>query len=66
MEDNSHQDDIPIWFSGTQRWMTGLTKRTTCADVIYALLYSCGLHETDSTDNYAIFEKWREVERPLS
>ncbi|XP_059175576.1 uncharacterized protein LOC131955454 [Physella acuta] len=66
MEDSPHQHDIPIWFNGTQRWMTGLTKRTTCDDIIYAILYSTGLHESESTDNFAIFEKWREVERPLS
>ncbi|KAK6973506.1 ras association domain-containing protein 9 [Biomphalaria glabrata] len=66
MEDNPHQYDIPIWFNGTQNWMTGLTKRTTCDDLIYALLYSNALHETDATESYAIFEKWREVERPLS
>ncbi|KAH9490022.1 hypothetical protein Btru_045061 [Bulinus truncatus] len=66
MEDNPRHYDIPIWFNGTQNWMTGLTRRTTCDDIVYALLYSSALHETESTDNYAIFEKWREVERPLS
>ncbi|GFN86800.1 ras association domain-containing protein 10 [Plakobranchus ocellatus] len=66
MEYDDHEKDIPIWFNGTQRWMAGLTRRTTCDDVIYAILYSSGLHEAESTDNFAIFEKWREVERPLS
>ncbi|BFZ05208.1 hypothetical protein BsWGS_08247 [Bradybaena similaris] len=66
MAAESQSADIPVWFSGTQRWMTGVTRRTTCDDVIYALLVSTGLHETESTDTFAIFEKWREVERPLS
>ncbi|XP_052268855.1 ras association domain-containing protein 9-like isoform X2 [Dreissena polymorpha] len=57
--------EIPIWVKGTQKWVTGLTKRTTCDDVIYALLYQDGLHEHVNTSAYAIFEKWREVERPL-
>lgn len=57
--------EIPIWVKGTQKWVTGLTKRTTCDDVIYALLYQEGLHETANTSAYAIFEKWKEVERPL-
>ncbi|WAR03681.1 RASFA-like protein [Mya arenaria] len=57
--------EIPIWVRGTQKWVTGLTKRTTCDDVIYALLYQDGLHEHVNTSAYAIFEKWREVERPL-
>ncbi|RUS75438.1 hypothetical protein EGW08_016788 [Elysia chlorotica] len=66
MDPGEHERDIPVWFSGTQRWMAGLTRRTTCDDVIYAILYSSGLHEAEATENYAIFEKWREVERPLS
>ncbi|XP_060602604.1 ras association domain-containing protein 10-like isoform X2 [Ruditapes philippinarum] len=57
--------EIPIWVKGTQKWVTGLTKRTTCDDVIYALMYQEGLHEHVNTSAYAIFEKWREVERPL-
>lgn len=57
--------EIPIWVKGTQKWVTGLTKRTTCDDVIYALLYQDGQHENVNTSAYAIFEKWREVERPL-
>lgn len=57
--------EIPIWVKGTQKWVTGLTKRTTCDDVIYALMYQDGLHEHVNTSAYAIFEKWREVERPL-
>lgn len=57
--------EIPILVKGTQKWVTGLTKRTTCDDVIYALLYQDGLHENVNTSAYAIFEKWREVERPL-
>lgn len=57
--------EIPFWVSGTQKWVTGLTKRTTCDDVIYALLYNDGRHEVESTDKYTIFERWRDVERPL-
>lgn len=57
--------EIPVWFIGTQRWVTGLTKRTTCDDVIYALLYNDGKHEDERTDKYTIYERWRDVERPL-
>ena len=57
--------DVPVWVNGVQRWVTGLTKRTTCDDIIYALLYHDSKHEGHSTENYAIFERWREVERPL-
>lgn len=57
--------EIPVWVEGTQKWVTGLTKRTTCDDVIYALLYQEGKHDHDSTDNYTMYERWRDVERPL-
>ncbi|XP_046561475.1 ras association domain-containing protein 10-like [Haliotis rubra] len=57
--------EIPILLDGTVRWVTGLTKRTTCDDVIYALLYQDGNHEGETTENYAIFERWRDVQRPL-
>ncbi|XP_061177034.1 ras association domain-containing protein 9-like [Saccostrea echinata] len=57
--------EIPVWVCGTQKWVTGLTKRTTCDDVIYALLYNDGKHEIENTDKYTIFERWRDVERPL-
>ena len=65
MASDAWNEDIPIWIDGAQKWMTGLTRRTTCDDVIYALLHARGLLETDSTDNYAVFERWRAVERPL-
>ncbi|XP_033752313.1 ras association domain-containing protein 10-like isoform X3 [Pecten maximus] len=57
--------EIPVWVEGTQKWVTGLTKRTTCDDVIYALLYQEGKQDHDSTDNYTMYERWRDVERPL-
>lgn len=65
MEGTEPLFEIPVWFTGTQRWVTGLTKRTTCDDVIYALLYSEQKHEDERTDKYTIYERWRDVERPL-
>ncbi|KAK3611601.1 hypothetical protein CHS0354_018294 [Potamilus streckersoni] len=65
MDDQSGSIEIPVWVNGTQKWVTGLTKRTTCDDVVYALLCNDGIHDIVSTQEYAIFEKWREVERPL-
>ena len=57
--------EIPVWVNGTPKWVTGLTKRTTCDDIIYALLYNDGKQDHDSTDRYTIYERWRDVERPL-
>lgn len=65
MEATEACTEIPVWLGGTQRWVTGLTKRTTCDDVIYALLYNDGKHEDERTDKYTIYERWRDVERPL-
>ncbi|XP_076114654.1 ras association domain-containing protein 10-like isoform X1 [Mytilus galloprovincialis] len=65
MDSTEAVTEIPVWFTGTQRWVTGLTKRTTCDDVIYALLYNDGKHEDERTDKYTIYERWRDVERPL-
>ena len=58
--------ELPIHIGGCQKWVTGLGRRTTCDDIIYALLR----HETNPNEyvkvtNFAIFERWRGVERPL-
>ncbi len=46
--------------------MTGLGRRTTCDDIIYALLRSdANPNEFIDVTNYAIIERWRGVERPL-
>ncbi|KAK3102268.1 hypothetical protein FSP39_010087 [Pinctada imbricata] len=66
MDEQNLVVEIPVWVCGTQKWVTGLTKRTTCDDVIYALIYNEGLHELDNTDRYTIYERWRDVERPVT
>ena len=58
--------EVPIWVDGVEKWLNGLTRRTTCDDIIYALL----CHEENTNNNvkvgsYAIFERWQNVERPL-
>ncbi|RZF38636.1 hypothetical protein LSTR_LSTR003442 [Laodelphax striatellus] len=52
------EGEIPVWVSGQQLWVRGVDRKTTCNDVITALL---GRHE----DGYVIVERWRRVERPL-
>ena len=63
MSDTS-ETDIPVWVDGMVKYVTGLTRRTTCDDVIYAL------NEQEWNGNvdvgaFAIFERWCGVERPL-
>lgn len=65
MEDIPGTFEIPVWVEGSQKWLTGVTKRTTCDDVIYALLYNDDKHEADNTQAYTVHERWRDVERPL-
>ncbi|XP_064634882.1 ras association domain-containing protein 9-like isoform X2 [Lineus longissimus] len=58
--------EIPVWINGSEKLMTGLTKRTTCDDVIYSLLMSQGISNGDvETYNYMIIERWRKMERDL-
>ena len=63
--DKSRMLEIPVWVDNTQKWLSGLSKRTTCDDIIYAILYNENRHETDNTDSYAIFERWKGVEKAL-
>jgi Ras association domain-containing protein 9/10 len=58
------EPEVPVWYKGAQKWITGLTRRTTCDDVIYAVMCdSCARH-VDLAE-YAMWERWRGVERPL-
>lgn len=31
-------DEVPVWVRGEQRWVSGVDKNTTCADLITVLL----------------------------
>ncbi|CAF4372467.1 unnamed protein product, partial [Rotaria magnacalcarata] len=35
--------EIPVWVSGKRKWVTGITKKTTFDDLIYALLAQADL-----------------------
>lgn len=67
--------EIPVWVGGVQKWVTGITKRTTCEDIVRAVLASSRAsdrrHQKSSESsgkdfrNYALFERWQKGERPL-
>ena len=58
--------ELPVWIGGCQKWVTGLTRRTTCDDIIYALLaHDQNPHDPLDVGSCAIYERWRDVERPL-
>lgn len=64
----SSELEIGVWVEGVQKWVTGVTRRTTCHDVIKALLraQSHGRAPEDcDVMQFVIVERWRKVERPL-
>ena len=62
--------EIPIGVGGITRWMQGLTKLTTCDDIVYSLLYSMANPSQGDpgaiVDNYGLFESYGDQERKLS
>ncbi|XP_039434460.1 ras association domain-containing protein 10 [Culex pipiens pallens] len=63
-------DEIPVWIKGEQRFISGVTEETTCADLIEALIQQENLAvEAAGTSvepkEYCITERWRQVEQIL-
>lgn len=60
------ETEIPIWYNGKMKWISNLTTRSTCSDVIEAILSNDEhFHPSQSNDEYILYESWRGVERPL-
>ena len=59
--------EIPIWYNGKMKWISNLTTRSTCSDVIQAILSSTdeNYFSPPSNEDYVLYESWRGVERPL-
>lgn len=71
----SAADEVPIWVQGEQRWISGITKDTTCAKLVDALLRDQGLRpasapgtstKDQSGHQYVIIERWKGVEQLLN
>ncbi|XP_037906422.1 uncharacterized protein LOC119648691 isoform X2 [Hermetia illucens] len=68
------EEEIPIWICGEPRFISGIANRTTCNDVIRALIED-EVRYIDNTDDaiyvsrdfrdYVITEKWRDIEQAL-
>ncbi|CAF5108104.1 unnamed protein product, partial [Rotaria socialis] len=43
--------EIPVWVHGKRKWVTGITKKTTFDDLIYALLAQADLIKTSGIAN---------------
>ncbi|XP_068459379.1 ras association domain-containing protein 10-like [Clinocottus analis] len=63
---------ISVWVGREEKLVSGLTKRTTCADVVRVLLEDQNLQQSASAamlsgspQSYCVVEKWRGFERSL-
>ncbi|XP_062869201.1 ras association domain-containing protein 10 [Trichomycterus rosablanca] len=57
----AEENQISVWVCREEKVVSGLSKRTTCSDVIKVLLEEKSLHGR----SYCIVEKWRGFERVL-
>jgi hypothetical protein len=57
--------EIPIWYNGKMKWISNLTTRSTCSDVIQAILSTDENQISPSNNNFVLYESWRGIERPL-
>jgi len=53
--------ELKVWVEGIQRIVCGVTDKTTCQDVVYALA-----HATGKTGRFTLIERWRNNERLLA
>ncbi|XP_016370075.1 ras association domain-containing protein 10-like [Sinocyclocheilus rhinocerous] len=65
----AEENNISVWVCREEKLVSGLSKRTTCADVIRVLLGEQNLEQraslSGSPRSYCIVEKWRGFERIL-
>ncbi|KAM8891838.1 ras association domain-containing protein 10-like [Spinachia spinachia] len=68
----SEESKISVWVCREEKLVSGLTKRTTCADVVRVLLEDQNLQQgasaamlSGSPQSYCVVEKWRGFERIL-
>ncbi|XP_029283857.1 ras association domain-containing protein 10 [Cottoperca gobio] len=65
----SEESKISVWVCREEKLVFGLSKRTTCADVVKVLLEDQnsqhGLSTASCSQSYCIVEKWRGFERIL-
>jgi hypothetical protein len=57
--------EIPIWYNGKMKWISNLTTRSTCSDIIEAILSTDENYFSQTNENFVLYESWRGVERPL-
>ncbi|XP_029952108.1 ras association domain-containing protein 10-like [Salarias fasciatus] len=69
MEPRAGSGSVPVWVCREERRVSGLTRRTTCGDVVRVLLEDQTLREagvlSGPPQSYCVVEKWRGFERVL-
>ncbi|XP_034540856.1 ras association domain-containing protein 10 [Notolabrus celidotus] len=72
MEMEPEEGKVSVWVCREEKLVSGLTKRTTCADVVKVLLEDQNLQQGASAamlsgcpQSYCVVEKWRGFERIL-
>ncbi|KAK7892051.1 hypothetical protein WMY93_024014 [Mugilogobius chulae] len=59
------ESKLSVWVCREEKLVSGLTRRTTCADVVRVLLEEQGARLSGAQQSYCIVEKWRGFERIL-
>ncbi|XP_002737762.1 ras association domain-containing protein 10-like [Saccoglossus kowalevskii] len=59
--------EIAVWIDGREKRVAGMTKKTTCGEVVKTLLRvkNKDLNDEQHCLNFTLFERWRDCERPL-
>ncbi|XP_072034111.1 ras association domain-containing protein 10-like isoform X2 [Amphiura filiformis] len=61
--------DIAVWVNGHEKLLTGVSRATTCQDIIKTLLQDnpkVDKISSSSVHTFALYERWRDCERPLA
>ncbi len=66
--------EIPFFFHDRAKWVSGISRRTTCQDVLHSLVRAhaakssaaSGQDVRSTSRQLVLVEQWRGVERPLS
>ena len=70
LDTNEFLLEIPVWVNGKRKWVTGITKKTTFDDLIYALLVQADLLDSSEISNnitgYAIAECTQSIDTILT
>ena len=60
------EEELPVWFAGQEKRVSGFGRRTCSDDIIFSVLVSVGYDpETIDVRKYVLIECWGDMKRPL-